>query len=119
MPVQLVQFFEDRAGTLHRGTVRYEADGIEFLHLREDINEDRLRDQIERVLARLQPEGTAEEDLAFFHLGSLEATVRVFEQAVILHFPTGRDHGVVVSLDAEAARELNTFIDECQRRLQT
>lgn len=119
MSSQLVQFLEDRAGTLHRGTVRYEADGIEFLHLREDLSEDQLRDQIEGILARLRPEGTGEEDFAFVHLGSLEATVRVFEHAVILHFPTGRDHGVVVSLDPGAARELNTFIDECQQRLRS
>ena len=118
MPSRLIEFLEDRAGDLHRGTICYEGDEIAFAHLREDLNENRIRDQIEGMLARLQPEGTEEEDVAFFHLGDLEATVRVFERAVVLHFPMETNRGVIVSLEATAARELNTFIGECQRRLE-
>lgn len=113
---KLIDYLEDRAGDFHRGTVRYTDDTIGVLHLREDIKEHRLEGEIKRMLERLRPESAQAEERAF-PFGNLHATARVFDDAVILHFPTDEDCGVVVSLEPETARDLNTFIGECTARI--
>lgn len=113
----LVTFLEQRANEFHRGTVRYDGDNTDTLHLRDDIKEARLSSQIDRMLRRLRPEASSKEERSF-PFGDLHATVRLFDEAILLHFPTGKDRGIVVSLEPETARELNTFIGECQKRIQ-
>lgn len=110
----LIDYLEDRAGEYHRGTVRYDGGSTDVLHLREDIRERRLISEIDRMLDRLRPESSPNEERAF-PFGDLSATVRIFDEAIILHFPTGTDRGVVVALEAESARDLNTFIGECHK----
>lgn len=112
----LVDYVDDRASDYHRGTVRYEGETTEILYLREDVREKRLQSQIDRMLRRLRPE-TAPKEEQSFPLGDLRVTVRVFENAIILHFPLGPNRGIVVSLEPETAHNLDMFIGECERRL--
>lgn len=114
----LIDYLERRAGEYHRGTVRYDGNDTDVLHLRDDLRETRLTSEIDRMLDRLRPEATAEE-VRSFPFGDLNTTVRLFDEALILHFPVGQDRGIVVSLEPETARDLNTFIGECQQRIQT
>lgn len=114
----LLDFLNTRAGKLHRATVLYEGTDITSLYIRDDLDEEQLQSKFSTIVNRILPESTEEEDIAFSHLGELEASVRVFNEAVVLHFPRSDGRGVIVSLEATAARELNTFIVECQRRLR-
>lgn len=116
-PSRLVEYLEDRAGEYHRGTVSYTGDSQEVLHLRDDIEGYRLEREIAGMIDRLRSEAAREETDAF-PFGDLHATVRTFDDATILHFPTGEDRGIVVSLEPGTARDLNTFIGECERRLR-
>lgn len=113
---RLIDYLERRASEYHRGTVRYDGNGTDVLYLREDIQETRLSSQIDRMLRRLRPETSSKEERAF-PFGDLHATVRIFDEAILLHFPTGQDRGIVVSLEPETARDLNTFIGECEKRI--
>lgn len=112
----LLEYLEERAGEYHRGTVRYDGEDTSVLYLREDLKERRLMSEIDRMLGRLRPEATPKEERSF-PFGELRATVRLFEGAILLHFPTGNDRGIVVSLEPETARDLKTFIGECERRI--
>lgn len=114
----LVDYLKDCVGESLRGVVRYHEDSMDLLYLREDVRESRLQSQLDRMLTRLAPESHASEERSF-PLGDLYVTVRRFEEAIIMHFPTGRNRGVVVSLEPETARNLNTFTTECLRRIQT
>lgn len=114
----LIDYLERRAGEYHRGTVRYDGEETDVLHLRDDLRETRLRSEIDRMLGRLRPEATAKEERSF-PFGDLHTTVRLFDEALILHFPIGPDRGIVVALEPETARDLNTFIGECQQRIRT
>lgn len=113
----LIEYLERRADDYHRGTVQYDGDNTDVLHLRADLRETRLLSEIDRMLSRLRPEATAAEERSF-PFGDLHTTVRLFDDAIILHFPTGSDRGIVVALEPETARDLNTFIGECQKRIQ-
>lgn len=112
----LLDYLENAAGEYHRGTVRYDGNDTDVVYLREDVKEARLTSQIDRMLNRLRPETSPKEENAF-PFGDLHATVRIFDEATILHFPMRRDRGVVVSLKPETARDLNTFIRECEKRI--
>lgn len=112
----LIEYLNRRASGYHRATVRYEGDNTDIIYLRDDVRETRLSSQIDRMLRRLRPEASPKEENAF-PLGDLHATVRRFDEAIILHFPTGTDRGVVVSLDPDTARDLNTFLGECAKRI--
>jgi hypothetical protein len=80
--------------------------------LREDIREYRLRSQVDRMLERVQPESHAAEEQAF-PFGDLYATIRLFDDATLLHFPRGSRKGLVVTLEPGAARDLTTFTSQC------
>ena len=68
------------------------------------------------MLERLEPESSPQEERAF-PFGDLYVTMRRFNEAIILHFPLARKRGVVVALDPETARDLNTFTDKCLQRI--
>jgi len=114
---ELIDYLEKRAGEYHRGTVRYDRDDFTVLHLREDVRETRLLSQIGRMLKRIRPESSSNEKRSF-PFGGLNATVRLFDEAIIIHFPTGNDRGVVVSMEPETARDLGTFVGECSRLIK-
>lgn len=113
----LIDYLEKKAGEYHRGTVRYDEADTDVLHLREDVRETRLMSQIDRMLKRIRPESSPSE-VRSFPFGELNATVRLFEEAIIIHFPRGNDRGIIVSLEPETARNLNTFVGECEKRIR-
>ncbi|QLG63043.1 hypothetical protein [Halorarum salinum] len=115
--VDLVRYLQAKAGEYHRGTIRYDGAETDVLYLRDDLREERLLSEIDRMLKRLRPEASSKEERSF-PFGDLHATVRIFDDAIILHFPRGVDRGTVVSLAPETARDLNTFIGECTRRIR-
>lgn len=113
----LVNYLEDRAGEYHQGTIRYTRDDFDILHLREDVRETYLTSRIARILRRVRPESSIDETRSF-QFGELTATVRLFEEVIIIHFPRGNERGVVVSLEPETASNLSTFVSECINRIQ-
>jgi hypothetical protein len=113
----LLTYLDEKANKYHRGTVRYDGDNTDVAYLRDDIREERLDSQIDRMLRRVRPEASAKEERSF-PFGDFHCTARVFDEALVLHFPTGKDRGIVVTLEPETARDMNTFIGECESRIQ-
>lgn len=113
----LLEFLDQRAGEYHRGTVRYSPNDIEIVYLRDDVEATRLNTEIREMLGRLRPE-SSQEEVEAFPFEKLQATLRRFDDAIILHFPVGDERGVVVSLEPQTARDLNTFIGECEERIR-
>lgn len=113
----LTGFLEKRAGELLRGIARYEGNSSDVLYLRDDVKRQRMRSEIDRILNRVRAESSPKEERSF-PFGDLHATVRAFDDATILHFPTGVDRGVVVSLEPGAAQDLNTFVGKCLEQIE-
>lgn len=114
--VELLRYLEDQAGEHLRGIARYERDSIDVPYLRDDLREVRMHSQVDRMLRRLRPESDSIEDAAF-PFGDMHATVRLFDEAIIMHFPLGVGRGMVVAMEPETASRLNTFVSECLVRL--
>jgi len=112
----LTTYLVDRVGQDLRGVIQYDESDTKALHLRDDIRQARLQDQIDQMLRRLKPESTQAEAAAF-PFGELHVTVRCFEEAIVLHFPTGEERGIVVALEPAVATDLTSFARTCSREI--
>lgn len=108
----LAQYLNDRVDDLLRGVAHYQEDEFKVEYLRDDIREQRHRDEVTQMLNRIKKEGTAEEEQSF-PFGHLHTTLRVFDEAIFMHFPIERETGVVVTLEPQVAQSLNSFVGDC------
>lgn len=109
---RLSRFLNDRVGDLLRGVAHYQDDEFTVVYLRDDIREERHRDEIEQMLTRVLDEGTIEEEQSF-PFGHLHATLRIFDETIFMHFPIENRRGIVVALEPEVAQSLNSFVGDC------
>ena len=108
----LSAYLNNRVDDLLRGVAHYQQDGFEVVYLRDDIQERRHREEVDKMLTRIKQEGTAEEEQSF-PFGHLHATLRIFDETIFMHFPIENQTGVVVALEPEVARSLNSFVGDC------
>ena len=113
---ELTSFLRDSTGESLRVVCRYDAEDHEVLYVRSNLRRETLDAEIAQVVDRLRNESRAREQRAFPY-DELNGTVRSFDEAVVMHFPLPRERGVVVTLDADVARQLNEFMRECIERL--
>ncbi|MBX0302339.1 hypothetical protein [Haloarcula salinisoli] len=94
---------DDTADTLQLA-VRYSGEGYDIVYLREDIDEQfsdpELEEQVETLM--LKGHGDPPQEGALFNFGSLNATMRFYDESLVVHFPTGEWTGLVFVLDQEA-----------------
>ncbi|MBX0286173.1 hypothetical protein EGH22_07525 [Halomicroarcula sp. F28] len=94
---------DDTADTLQLA-VRYSGEGYDIVYLRADIDEQfsdpELEEQVETLM--LKGHGDPPQEGALFNFGSLNATMRFYDESLVVHFPTGEWTGLVFVLDQEA-----------------
>lgn len=113
---RLRKYLVREADESFRGLILFDGDAVEHVVLRPDVRERRVRTEITTIVRRLRREATTAERESF-PFGDLRATIRRFDEAVLLHLPQSEDRGVVVSLEPSVAPRLNSFIDGCLDRL--
>jgi hypothetical protein len=115
----LVGFLDDVAGRHLRGIVRYHADDYRFLFDRADAGwGPGEQADLEAFVDQFRhAELTETERTEALNVGNHHATVRLYDEAVVLHFPQGEDVGTLVSLDPEAATDLAEFVSACLKYL--
>lgn len=112
----LTPYLKDAAGEYLRGVVWYEGDEYDIRFIRDDLRTQRLKSEVDEMIDRLRGESRVSERRAF-PFGEVNATVRSFEEAMVMHFPSTQGRGTVVTLDPEVARQLNTFVGNCLERI--
>jgi len=112
----LTKYLVNRVGQDLRGVLQYDGEDTKTLHLRDDLRQSEMQSRIDRMLGRLKPESTRAEAAAF-PFGDLHVTVRCFDEAIILHFPTERERGIVVSLEPAIATDLTSFARTCSQEI--
>jgi len=113
---RLVEYLRRRVGDDLRGVAFYDESGCDILYLREDLRGDDPSTVAERMISYLKHESRSRERRVF-PFGELNGTVRSFEDAAVMHFPLTQARGVVVTLDPNAARQLNSFMNDCIAQL--
>lgn len=113
---ELIPYLKDTAGENLRGVVWYEGNEYDIRFIRDDLRTQRLKSEVDKMIDRLRRESRADERRAF-PFGEVNATVRSFEEAMVMHFPSTQDRGTVVTFEPEIARQLNTFVGSCLERI--
>lgn len=108
----LSRYLNERVGNVLRGVAHYRQSEFEIVYLRDDIQKQRHHEEVEQMLTRIKHEGAAEEEQSF-PFGHLHATLRIFDETIFIHFPIENQTGVVVALEPEVARSLNSFVGDC------
>lgn len=99
----LVEQLEDRVGSALRAVAHHEDDDWTIACLRDDLraeHADAEKDDIAEDLVLTGLAAKRQEHL--YGLGSLEATVRLFEDGFVLHVPVDDRSGYFVSLEGDA-----------------
>lgn len=112
----LTPYLKNAAGEYLRGVVWYEGDEYDIRFIRDDLRTQRLKSEVDEMIDRLRGESRVSERRAF-PFGEVNATVRSFEEAMVMHFPSTQGRGTVVTLDPEVTRQLNTFVGNCLERI--
>lgn len=88
-----------------RLAVQYTADEYEVLFLREDVTEQFRDPELEQRVETLVMKGLGDppQDATLFDFGDLDATVRFYNHAHVVHFPYREWSGFVFVLDRSAA----------------
>lgn len=111
----MTEYLQKTAGEYLRGIVSYNGNEYDIQYIRDDLRTRRLKSEVDKIIDRLRRESRSGERQAF-PFGEVNGTVRSFEEAMVMHFPKTQGRGIVVTLDPEVARQLNTFIGACLER---
>ncbi|WP_435101903.1 hypothetical protein [Halarchaeum sp. P4] len=109
----LHEYVAEKAGDAYRVSFCYDADGMEILHIRDDLASRDLDEELPHVYERVCESGSLVSGDDYAPLGETRATTEIHEHGVVLHFPEDGERGMVVSLDVDVARQLSTFVVEC------
>ena len=103
-----------------RVVATYENDVYDLHHMREDIQQEYSKAEIDRVFRQISIEGMGYENFQqLFHVGQLECAIYGFERALIFHFPPDPFHGLVVSIDRDVSFNPDRTIDICRSGIAT
>lgn len=109
----VVDHLRSHAGEALQAVVVYDGDEHRDRYRRQDLQELHGSDLEAELLAEIRAdERRRESDAAERYEGSLRATVRVFDQRVIVHLPRDSRSGTVVLFDPVVARDLGEFVDD-------
>lgn len=111
---ELVTYLQEHVGDLLRSVLYYDADSCELLYIRDDVADaydERERADVRRDMRLEAIEKSHQEDL--YNHGSLNCTIRCFDDAIEMHFTHGELCGTAVALDGEAFAVQNTFVGAC------
>ncbi|GAA0658272.1 hypothetical protein [Salarchaeum japonicum] len=114
---KLDRYLRDRAGDAYRTAFRYDADGWEPIHVREDLATRELHTLLPELVERVRGTRAWVSEEEYERFGGTTATMEIHEEGVLLHVPDGENAGVLVSLDVDAARSLVGFVAECEAKL--
>lgn len=114
---ELITYLRSQAGDYLRGVATYNAEEYSVLYLRDDLRTQHFETDLDKIHDRLRYESRAREQRAF-PFGPLDGTVRLFEEAMVLHYPHTQERGTVITLDPEVGRDLAAFMRECEKRIE-
>lgn len=114
---ELVAYLRSQAGDYLRGVATYDSEEYSVVYLRDDLRTQHFKSELDRMYEYLSRESRVREQRAF-PFGSLDGTLRLFEDAIVLHYPGTQERGTVITLDPEVGRNLTEFMRECEERIE-
>ena len=122
MPQAVDEFHEylrDRLGGSLRSVVYYDSETERVSYVREDVTRKLSAEQAKRLVGFLRERDGAAE--AYDRIGvdaNLKCTVRVWEDRIGIQFRHGPETGTVVTMEPTVARDLHSFVSDCESILE-
>lgn len=114
----LLEHLHDRTDSALRTVTYYDADTTDVVYARDDVRAKLSGEQASALVDYLRErEGVqaAKDRLGFDD--TLVCSVHCWDDHIGLHFSHGPDSGTLVTLDTDVARNLHSFVIECQNVL--
>lgn len=110
---QLVERYESVSPDGLRVAVHYEGDDHELVYVHEEVRETYSPEEFEEKVKQLVVEGLSDPpNQEHFRLfGEMNAVVRQFDEALMLHFPIDEFTGIAVTFDVDSAPSLDTLAE--------
>ena len=109
---ELYERLEERFGTDLRSVGYYDADGGDFTFIRDDVDEAYDEQEISRAFRNLRLEAMDRPTLdSLYSHGDLLCTVRIHEDATVIHVATSDVDGAVASVEAGVIGDLRETAD--------
>lgn len=85
--------------------VRYAGDDVDLLFVREDVREHYTPPELEQRVETLVMKGLGDppREESLFDFGTLDATIRWYDEALVAHFPYREWSGLVFTFDRRAS----------------
>jgi hypothetical protein len=101
----LIDDLQDESDASLRSAIRYTADDYDVLFLREDVAEALSLPEREERAETLIMKGLGDppQEGALFDFGTLDATMRFYENVLVAHFPYREWSGIVFTFDRTEA----------------
>lgn len=117
---RLTEYCRESAGGQLRGVLAYSGDDVEIEYLREDLEDAYSDAELDRVtdVAVAIHEIRTDHHTADTPLGRPGPSLRVYANAVVLQLPLDESQGVIATFDPGIARNLLSFVQECQDRVR-
>ena len=115
----LVTALQERVGDALRVVGHHDADSWTIEFMRDDVTTNYEADAVDEIAGDLvlsEMSTVRQEDL--YELGSLQATVRLFEDGFVVHVPTGDQSGHLVSLDDNADVTGRDIVDAVRQAVE-
>ncbi|WP_134672421.1 hypothetical protein [Halorussus marinus] len=113
---ELIHQLRDREDAPLRLAVRFSADESDVLFVREDVRERHTDDELEARIETLVMKGLGDppREEPLFDFGSLDATIRWYENVQVAHFPYREWSGLAFVFD----RRESPMVDLAKQHLQ-
>lgn len=110
----IAEFCKEKGGSSLRVAFHYENGEYETLYARDDVVKQYSAAELERYFRSVsEGEGLESEQTDSLEVGSHHATLRMYDEALVFHFPQGDSVGTVISFDPEVGRECAMFVVRC------
>lgn len=110
---------QERLGDALRTIVYYDTEKENAIYVREDVRQDVSPEQAGAIIDHLREREDLREVRTEIGLDtSLHCIVRCWEDRIGLHFPHSPESGTLVEIESNVARDLHSFVTECESILE-
>lgn len=111
----LVEYLRDEVGEKLRAVGRYDEDGYEILHIRDDVAQEFSEADIEQIHHEMVLKGLGNQHIeSLFNDEPLNCAIYQFASSVRLHFVHEDYRGVYVSIDYDGDINPSRIAERCR-----
>lgn len=115
--IELVEYLSNRAGSHLRACAYYDETDYSILYLKDELDQQYTERELEKIADHMRQKVRRSRAERLFKMGEFRCSLLGYEDGLVLHFPQGGSKGTIITLEAAAASNFNTFTSEFAERI--